>query len=204
MYVIRNGCFETNSSSSHSIVVRNDSKTPYNIISLDNTWIRYLVDKNNNLILNEYELQFGRSPFKYLSTFVDKLRYVVACNARKLDYEYGMNTIGGIKDELLSIVQEICPEVKQILFEGDLEPDPEETCRYTDYQFGHVDEDILNPWLSSNNVSLRDFLLNDKYHIVCDGDEYNVFDGMIKSGIIDLSVIENKQDFIEEDIDEGY
>lgn len=69
---IRRGCFETNSSSMHSIVVtkedRKYSPEEFNqgvYINKDGEW-------------HPWGLDFGRSPFAILNTFESKLRYAIA------------------------------------------------------------------------------------------------------------------------------
>lgn len=80
-YQIRKGCFETNSSSAHSLVVTkknsNVRMTQQEIRDeyyLDEEW-----NKGKNIIcLDKYDNEFGRSPFSVLTTFRDKLTYAIA------------------------------------------------------------------------------------------------------------------------------
>ena len=46
---------------------------------------------------------------------------------------------------------------------------------------------------------MKEFLTNKKYNIICDGDEYLVWEDMINSGIIDKNEIEGVYGFYEED-----
>ena len=70
---IRNSVFETNSSSAHSIVIRSVNEY-YNAKELRE---HMYINRNGEWDILQYELEFGRSPFKYLATFVDKVRYVM-------------------------------------------------------------------------------------------------------------------------------
>lgn len=78
MIQIRRGCFETNSSSMHSIVVtKNDDHYP-------NEYYKDIyLTKNNELRFYSSDLIFGRSPFEVLDTFERKLAYAIAsfCNS---------------------------------------------------------------------------------------------------------------------------
>lgn len=62
-----------------------------------------------------------------------------------------------------------------------------------DYQvpdYGDVDHDscgLLESFLKNEKVSLEDFLINKKYTVVIDGDEYYEFDKMLNSGVLDDS-----------------
>ena len=86
-YQIRKGCFETNSSSSHSLIITkknsNVRMTQEEIreeFYLDEDW--YIERHKNNekeiVRLDLWDNEFGRSPFNVLITFIDKLAYAVA------------------------------------------------------------------------------------------------------------------------------
>ena len=68
---IRGSVFETNSSSAHSIVIRNVGEHYSAKEIKEHTYI----NRNGEWDIFQYELEFGRSPFKYLATFVDKVRF---------------------------------------------------------------------------------------------------------------------------------
>lgn len=102
--------------------------------------------------LAEYDIEFGRSPFRVLGTPEGKARYALACH-------HSENI-----DEILAIMQEIYPEMKRI----DLPKD-----EYSDdgINHGYVDDWGVLP----SDVPLREFILNKKYVIISDGDEYCVW-----------------------------
>jgi hypothetical protein len=80
-YQFRKGCFETNSSSMHSLIITkknsNVRMTQQEIRDeyyLDEEW-----NKGKNIIcLDKYDNDFDRSPFSVLTTFRDKLTYAIA------------------------------------------------------------------------------------------------------------------------------
>lgn len=171
MIQIRSGVFETNSSSSHSICVRND-KTTFNV-DADNICDN-LLNGRGVWRIHEEDVSFGRSPFRYLSKFSEKVCYALA---------------NGIKvDTLKNIVQKYVPEFTGFDF----------TFSSKYYPTGYTDDNILPRWLTTNNVHLEDFLTSEKYFVICDGDEYCIFSDMIKSNIISDKV---EHGYSEEDLE---
>lgn len=86
-YQIRKGCFETNSSSMHSLIItkknENIRMTQSEIrkeFYLDEEWYKERHKNNEEKIveIDPWENDFGRSPFSVLSSFRDKLAYAVA------------------------------------------------------------------------------------------------------------------------------
>ena len=86
-YQIRKGCFETNSSSSHSLIVTkknsNIRMTQEEIrheFYLDAPWHkeRHKNDEKEVVKIDPWDNEFGRSPFNVLVTFRDKLAYAIA------------------------------------------------------------------------------------------------------------------------------
>lgn len=57
---------------------------------------------------------------------------------------------------------------------------------------GIVDENILIRFLEKENITLEEFLLNKKYVIVVDGDEYCIWKDFKNTGLIDLGMIERE------------
>ena len=170
MINIRNGVFETNSSSSHSICIKNSE----NICPLE---LHEMIDKNGNLFIPEEDLCFYRSPFRILTTPFEKLRYAIAQASCYTDAEEYI-------EQLESLVRSYNPEFSHFVFELDRYGHPK------DPRYGGTDDYILNNWLRTHKVSIENFITNDKYFVVCDGDEYNIFDGMVRCGLVDKSKIE--------------
>jgi len=168
MKTIRKGVFETNSSSSHSFVIRTDD-------CIENADIYYThAEMLEELRLNKQgdyksygEWDFGRAPFRPLFTFEDKFRYAWA----SFQYESEKQT------ELIEVVRELVPEFKS----------------FTPPMYCALDENMLDYWLDSNGVTLKEFLTNKKYVIIQDGDEYNIWRDMVRAGLVDTKHIENKE-----------
>lgn len=111
MKVIRRSCFETNSSSQHSIVVTtNDCHvTAKELTGRDGYNPEYVyVNSHGAIDLHEVRDGYGRYPFQILSTFEDKLQYAL-CEylGRKYvdDPEYDE-----IFEEFENITKEVIPE----------------------------------------------------------------------------------------------
>jgi hypothetical protein len=103
--------------------------------------------------LSEGDISFGRSPFRVLGTPEGKARYALArAHSENID-------------EILTIMQEIYPEMKSIELPAD---------EYSDdgIAHGYVDDWGVIP----DDLSTRDLILNKKYVIISDGDEYCVWD----------------------------
>lgn len=86
-YQVRKGCFESNSSSMHSLVVTkknsNIRMTQEEIrdeFYLNEDWYkdRHKNDEKEIVKIDPWDNEFGRSPFDVLVTFTDKLAYAVA------------------------------------------------------------------------------------------------------------------------------
>lgn len=153
---VRSGVFETNSSSSHSICIRMDKDNL--CIDRENIVDNILNGRGEWKITGMY---FGRSPFRYLAKFSEKVIYALA---NSIDYR-----------EIEDIVKKYVPEFTGFKF-------------VTESGGGYTDDYILGAWLINNHVSLEDFLTKDSYFVICDGDEYCIFSDMLNSGIISKSV----------------
>lgn len=159
MLQIRRGCFETNSSSMHSLVIMDNSEWDDEIYSYNSE------EDNNPLIidgvwdLSEEELYFGRAPFRVLSTFADKVRYAYA-------------SLPNETDSITEIVKEYIPELEEVKL-------PE---------WMGTDEYSLRGWLERNNITLEEFLTHDKFMIICDGDEYCIWEDLKDCGIINTTI----------------
>ena len=86
-YQVRKGCFETNSSSMHSLVVtkknsniRMTQEEIRNEFYLNEDWYKehHKNDEKEVVKIDPWDNEFGRSPFNVLVTFTDKLAYAVA------------------------------------------------------------------------------------------------------------------------------
>lgn len=177
MKQIRRNVFETNSSSSHSLVITTDNEH----------YTREEINKNFYMTdgivrLWESSLEFYRSPFDMLVTFKDKLRYAIASSngnlvdqCRKLCYKY----VDGFTDFEFDTKDYVWDSNVNDYVEAD-EPIP---------NYGGTDDYQIEGWLKKYNVSLEEFLTNKRYIVVVDGDEYNCWLHIKDSGLVDTSKI---------------
>lgn len=131
----------------------------------------YINKSNIWNIWMEDELEFYRSPFQCLGTFEGKIRYSIAslCSYRENGEE--------IFDSIAKIVYEMIPEIKKIKLPKQRYGDDDEV------SYGGVDKDILTGFLQDENIDLKEFLINKKYVVIVDGDEYRIWDDIKKSGL---------------------
>lgn len=177
MKQIRRNVFETNSSSSHSLVIMTDNEH----------YTREEINKNFYMTdgivrLWESSLEFYRSPFDMLVTFKDKLRYAIASsNGNLVDQcrELCCKYVDGFVDFEFDTKDYVWDsEVKDYVETDDPIPN-----------YGGTDDYQIEGWLKKYNVSLEEFLTNKRYIVVVDGDEYAIYDHIKKSGLFDTSKI---------------
>lgn len=169
---VRQGVFETNSSSMHSLCILNHSDK-----NLDTTTDK--IDKNGVWEFEEGELSFGRYPFRFLHTFEDKVKYAIAnYHEWGKDYEEFCESISPVID----IVKKYNPNFVKFKF----------AMSYGRIDAGGTDDYALKGWLENNNITLEEFLINPRYAVICDGDEYCTFDKLIDLGLINKSKLETR------------
>jgi hypothetical protein len=188
MKQIRNGCFETNSSSMHSLIIKKKDDYPTMEELEENAGIlrqgrdRWANDNNSdeiNLhIYNNNDIYYGRSPFQVINTFKSKLKYYIAslCNSKE--------DIERVKSELMTIFDDI----KNIEFSGTFN----KNWGNGDYdQYGYAQNyGYFGDSLKDKNISLKEFLTNNKYVIIVDGDEYQELMNLFDSGLINTKEID--------------
>ena len=172
MKQIRRNVFETNSSSSHSLVIRSNKLMEELAESIYFTHDEML-DSLSRVKNGEYkswdkDWYFGRCPFRALDTFELRFQYAYA------NYYYNDDKL----NELVELLKELVPEVKSI-------KKPE---------YVGVDDSCLDSWLAVNNISLKEFLTNKKYVVIQDGDEYNIWSDLVRAGLIDTAALDNGKD----------
>ena len=57
---------------------------------------------------------------------------------------------------------------------------------------GNVDEDILSGFLQKENISIEEFLLNKRYVVIQDGDEYCYWQDIKDTGLINMDMIDHE------------
>ena len=185
---IRRGCFETNSSSMHSIVVKRSDvqgnpadSGPYIYKGRLRFW--------------GSALEFGRSPFDILDTPIKKLRYAIA---EKCGGWREANVADAIfEEEILPIIREIFPEVEEVVFDDldDFEVIEGQKRAVTGRDYGWVDhqsQGMLARFLKNKGIDLKEFIIDPRYVIIVDGDEYGVWETLKESGLVDPGAIEEE------------
>ena len=178
MIQIRDNTFETNSSSSHSLIITDfDGKyTPEEMMKGIYLW------KDKGTRMYESHLEFYRSPFSLLATFESKSRYAIASSQ------------GHLADEVEKIWHKYIPNFNGFKFDMKTEEYDYDKKEWVDLEepkpiYGGTDDYQIEGWLKSYNVSLEDFLTMRRYMVVCDGDEYREWYHILDSGLVDKSHI---------------
>ena len=178
MIQIRDNTFETNSSSSHSLIITdfNGKYTPEEMMRGIYLWD----DKETRMY--ESNLEFYRSPFSLLATFESKSRYAIA------------SSNGRLADEVEKIWYKYIPNFNGFKFDMKTEEYDYDKKEWVDLDepkpiYGGTDDYQIEGWLKSYNVSLEDFLTMRRYMVVCDGDEYREWYHILDSGLVDKSHI---------------
>lgn len=178
MIQIRDNTFETNSSSSHSLIITDfDGKyTPEEMMKGIYLW----EDKETRMY--ESNLEFYRSPFSLLATFESKSRYAIASSQ------------GHLADEVEKIWRKYIPNFNGFKFDMKTEEYDYDKKEWVDLDepkpiYGGTDDYQIEGWLKSYNVSLEDFLTMRRYMVVCDGDETREWYHILDSGLVDKSHI---------------
>lgn len=182
MKQIRRNVFETNSSSSHSLVITTDNEHYTRKEINDEFHLTKLNSLEGKVRLWESSLEFYRSPFDMLTTFKGKLRYAIASsNGNLVDEcrEICKKYIDGFVDFEFDTKDYVWDSEVKNYVEAD-EPVP---------NYGGTDDYQIDGWLKKYNVSLEEFLTNKRYIVVVDGDEYNCWLHIKDSGLVDTSKI---------------
>lgn len=246
MLTLRANTFETNSSSSHSVIMMKHSHvlTPKEI-QKQNKWLDKRQGDERTLLLfgcediNNYENYYGdaiayfeRYPFGILSTFYDKCRYASAEFGEKrwkeikqiiLENDDRFDDVILPTDTQTAYINPVTKEVlkycncitdltcKTYMYyeeedvhqrtartriitrskKGDIidAEKIEMPCKFTG-SIDHQSQGLLSRFMKSNDVDLKDFLLNTRYVVIIDGDEYDTWGKLKVSGIIDTDNIQ--------------
>lgn len=174
--VIREGCFETNSSSMHSLVVKKKdnyyNEKPHLVRDC-------YIDENGIInIWDDEDLYFGRHPFRFLAS----------------PYKKALYAIGALSESIGDDVYNEVIEVMKIAYPN-----------FTDFKFPSYngkpekpysqDYGRLKNFMDEKDVSMKEFILNEKYIVIVDGDEYCIWDDFKNFGLIDLNAIDYEYGF---------
>lgn len=184
---IRQNVFETNSSSMHSLVVKNteDEYETHEEIASD-----IFIDEGTWNIWDDDDLTFGRAPFHCLATFRWKTYYAIAClcgYCMQYDSKVHLKNAEENFNNILKIVHDVYPECTNI--ELPIVTMRDKCKPYEATFYGYVDEDILTPFLKEEGISLKEFLTNKKYFVIVDGDEYCIWRSIKRTGVINKNMI---------------
>lgn len=173
MLQFRNGCFETNSSSAHALIVKKEDK-PLDHIDCD-----WRLDTAGLVSIRWDELEYGRAPFDLLADWYGRLCYALAsvCDSE--------GTFEELEDMCIRHVNG-CTGIEIIYHR-------EEDRMDEYYRYGCVDHQsagLLNNFLFSRDISLEDFIFNDRFIVVIDGDEYGILDTFSQKGLLNNDALE--------------
>lgn len=168
-FAIRRGVFETNSSSSHSMCIQNNATD-------DCMDTEHIINDllNGRGVWKIKDNSYGRSPFRFLNKFSEKVLYAVAIYGYGADEDDPVDEINQIE----RIVRKYVPEFSSF--------EKSKYCYGNGY--GYVENTGFGAWLNQNNITLEDFLTSNKYAIIVDGDEYNIFRDLVECGVIDPDI----------------
>ena len=99
--------------------------------------------------LSRGDITFGRSPYRVLGSVEGKIRYALASGNANM------------REELMDIIREIYPEIKDVAFPVGYDGRPD---------YGYAEDSCL-----PTAISLKEFILNKKYVVIADGDEYCIW-----------------------------
>lgn len=168
MINIRSNTFETNSSSSHSIVINHTGTQVDDYNTLDIKDGVYTISGG---------LEFGRAPFRLLVNVRSKLRFVLASLAN--DY---CNGPAAFLTELTEVCKKHYPKLEAIKITA---KDWNNDIYYGDID--HQSSGLLNTFMSKHRITYEDFIFDPKYIVVIDGDEYDEYVTLIDIGLIDTN-----------------
>lgn len=180
MRKIRNGVFETNSSSMHSICIAKnkteDRYSPQQIVESVYVW------SDGAIHLDYDECSFGRAPFEILCNLYRKTLYAFA--------SFGAERADEITRIFVKAYNEAADKVGgDRMREFSFETDYDDEVYYGDVD--HQSSGLLQRFLDNNKITLEEFLLNPKYVVVIDGDEYCQLETYHEAGLLkELEVVQ--------------
>lgn len=178
MFCVRRNTFETNSSSSHSIVLVNNALNK-NETECSPYFEAFLYDDGIYCVF-DHDLTFGRSPFNVLCTFSEKLNYAIA--------SFGEEKFGELEEIACKYLKGMdggsCCGIKL------------PRCKWSEnIYYGDIDHQsigTLQNFLFKENISIEEFLTNPNYIVLIDGDEYSIFEKLKNSGLIKNETIKKE------------
>ncbi len=186
---IRFNTFETNSSSMHSLVV---TKTCRQYTHDELNFGHYPEDKEYKLFDMCYsDPQFERFPFQVLRTPREKLMYYIGWYVGYKDDKDKEQMVLNFLSNKLNLPIE---DIKIKLYDKNWDDD--EIDYYPKVYPNDTGEDVFE-CLENHNVSFEEFIMDPRYTVIIDGDEYRELEHMFECNLIDISNI----DYISSGID---
>ena len=176
MIKIRSSVFETNSSSSHSLVITKNTNR-YLTFEEAKRSIQYNYDEETGVYefpWSDDKYTFNRFPFKVLQEFEDKMLFLYANAPRRARVtKKGYTSYNPEYYKVTRYIGRYCiPGFKSIKLPRDRYDRP--SCEAYN---------VLET-LERNNISWYEFLMNPNIIVICDGDEYCVWYDMKKLNLI--------------------
>lgn len=208
MINIRQGAFETNSSSMHSLIIVKNVKEEKGWETEED--IEYanghstsgscgwFITKNPGGIKKDnpyagyvrvYENSFERGPFMLLNGWIDKAIYLIA----------QWNSTNSAKDkinDLVNIIREEIPNFKGFKFNNGYNWNSKKG-KWDDEKsddYGNVDHQSIGLTPDRLGVSIHDYLFDPSIIVIIDGDETQTFNQLIKIGLVDKNKILKQTD----------
>ena len=212
---IRDGCCETNSSSMHSIVVTKELGNS-SFLDYDSSYHfkDYLI-REDDIVFERYPFQIlstikDKARYAIASAYKDqnKIQQIIdivkdatgtELKVKKTRTEEYRNA--ETKEEVpwydvQWIEDPTDPKSEVVILKSEIELPPDQ---WTEIEWreleewqGYVDHqsmDLLDGFIKSEGITLKEFLMEKKYLVVIDGDEYCAFDNMKRAGIINTDNI---------------
>lgn len=182
MIQIRNNCFETNSSSSHSLVIKAgfDYYTPEEVYEELQYMCKEVEDKPGKYIIepwgHEFEDGYHRYPFQILNTFRKKLWYLYAHAPCRKYPPKGDRTWTRYQPEYYKVtnyIKKYLPWLEGISWKRCGDKPSSEAHSFTGA-------------LKRAGIDWYEYLFDKSIIVICDGDEYNVWGDLKKENLVRL------------------
>lgn len=164
MLRIRENIFETNSSSAHSIVLR--QKYNENSVEKNLKTFNEIVSKNNNTYVLDKEGKYGWN-FRYIHTWREKLKYAIIFYHIHHDNNEQIINIDENDEFVLSKLKEVS-NIESISY-------VDKKAFYEESYIDHCSVMELDLFIKFEKVSLIDFIFDDRYALITDNDNNSVF-----------------------------
>lgn len=180
MISIRKNCFETNSSSMHSLAIVKNNRKPDRYETLS-----YMVDDEGLLDLSKHcdeeDMYYERYPFRILTSEADKARYMNGI-LRSTNDKNGIRRFKYMLQKRTG-----CKKVKDWIETWDQNYKTRQWVKRREYFWttfcNDTGEDVLH-FMKRKNLSMEDVIFNPKCVIFTDGDEYDKLGELFELGLI--------------------